>query len=79
LLIKYNYLPTHPIHPIKMDNARYSCITAAAGTCISHSFDLHLYQNFKSIRKLYSFLNLPHPHQIARSYICILSRIPHCC
>ena len=41
-----------------MDNASCSCITAAAGTCISHNFDLHLYQNFKSTHRLYSYHNI---------------------
>jgi len=45
-----------------MDNARYSCITAAAGTCIGHSLNVHLYQNFKSTFELYSYHNLPRPH-----------------
>lgn len=34
--------PTHPIRPIITDNARHSCITAAAGTCIGHGFFLNL-------------------------------------
>ena len=29
---------THPLRPIITDNARHSCITAAAGTCIGHGF-----------------------------------------
>ena len=30
--------PKHVLHPINKDNAYYSCITAAAGTCIGHNF-----------------------------------------
>lgn len=31
-------LSIHPSRAIMMNNAHHSCITAAAGTCISHGF-----------------------------------------
>ena len=33
---------TYPLRPIMPNNASHSGITAAAGTCISHDFFLHL-------------------------------------
>ena len=46
--------PTYPIHLINLNNARYSCITAAAGTCIGHNFSLTKTSIFSITNKLYN-------------------------
>lgn len=59
--------PTYPIHLINTDNASYSCLTAAAGTCIGHNFFLKLVSLFYSMIKLY---NYEVTIRISYSYYC---------
>jgi len=78
--IKKIFLPsTHPLHPILSDNAHYSCITAAAGTCIGHSFYCNA-RNFVYYRTDFTTTVVVDPlHQFARSSLRYLPKIPHCC
>jgi len=38
-----SFKSTHPVRPIMTDNVSYSCVAAAAGTCIGHSFFSYFY------------------------------------
>lgn len=71
--------PTHPLRLINADNARRSCVTAAAGTCIGHGFSSNLITLCWLANKLYNYRSLLHFHQFAGSRVYALPKIPHCC
>jgi len=41
-MLQFLLQSTHSLRPINTGNARHSCITAAAGTCIGHGFSLNM-------------------------------------
>lgn len=75
--LKLNRPPTYPIRPIIKHNARSSCFTAAAGTCIRRNFSIRiLWKNLSTEQGSYS-LCLHLPQTIAKSSFRPLFNIPH--
>lgn len=60
--LKLNRPPTYPIRPIIKHNARSSCFTAAAGTCIRRNFSIRNLRRNPSLRNravtTYVFISL---------------------
>jgi hypothetical protein len=71
--------PPNILHPIIIDNANPSRITATAGTHIGKGFFFGYIIFLANKRTLQFIKNCLHSRTIAGSRVSALSKIPYCC